>query len=213
MRKIKGIFVEWKRAAVFLAVVLVVSNGYWVWRMREQMKVTRVIDGDTFVIKTGERVRLIGLDAPEMGMCGSEEATKQLSDSVLNKIIKIDRETRDSWGRRLGMVYAGEINVNLELVKSGWARYDNFSDEKSVEMAAAGQLAEEQKLGIHNCKKDTACEILGNIDESSGKKYYHFPQCPSYSKVKIDGERGEKKFCTEEEAKRAGFILTPDCLR
>ena len=213
MRKIKGIFVEWKGAAVFLAVVLVMSNGDWVWRMREQMRVTRVIDGDTFVIKTGERVRLIGLDAPETGMCGSEEATKQLSDSVLNKIIKIDRGTRDSWGRRLGVVYAGEINVNLELVKSGWVRYDNFSDEKSAEMAAAWQLAEEQKLGIHNCKKDTACGILGNIDESSGKKYYHLPQCPSYSRVKIDGERGEKKFCTEEEAKRAGFILTPDCLR
>lgn len=198
---------DWRLVVAGMAAALVVSNGYWIWRMREQMRVIRVIDGDTFVIKTGERVRLIGLDAPEMGTCGSDEATKSLSDLVFNKIIKIDREGRDSWGRRLGMVYAGGVNVNLEMVKSGWARYDSFSDIKSAEMEKAGQEAEDR-----GCD-EKECGILGNIDESSGKKYYHLPVCPTYSRVKIDLTRGEKKFCTEGEAKRAGFTLAPDCLR
>lgn len=213
MKKNKGFFVDWRWVVVALAVVLVASNVYWTWKSREQMRVVRVIDGDTFVIKNGERVRLIGLDAPEVGMCGSDEATKLLSSLVLKKVIKIDRGTRDGWGRKLGMVNAGGINVNLEMVKSGWARYDNFSDEKSEEMATAGRLADEQKLGIYSCQKDSECGILGNIDESSGKKYYHLPGCPTYSRVKIDLERGEKKFCTEGEAKKAGFILAPDCTK
>ncbi|TSC85765.1 MAG: nuclease [Microgenomates group bacterium Gr01-1014_16] len=208
----KGVFV-WGWVVAVLTVVLIASNGYWVWRGRERMRVTRVIDGDTFVIKTGERVRLIGLDAPETGSCGSGEATKQLSGLILNRIIKIDRGTRDGWGRRLGIVTADGVDVNLEMVKSGWARYDSFSDEKSAEMAEAGRAAEDQKLGIYLCEKETACGILGNIDESSGKKYYHVPGCPSYGRVKIDIERGEKKFCTESEAKRSGFILAPDCVR
>ena len=213
--KTKGIFIDWKWILAGLVTVLIGSNGYWLWRTGEQMRVIRVIDGDTFVIKAGNRVRLIGLDAPELGSCGSDEATKQLSDLVLNKIIKIDRETRDSWGRRLGIVYTGGTNVNFEIVKSGWARYDSFSDEKSPEMQVAGVKAEENKLGIYSrvCDKNETCGILGNIDESSGKKYYHLPQCPTYSRVKIDAKRGEKKFCSEGEAKKAGFILAPDCLR
>jgi len=195
--------------------LLVGSNGYWVWKTGEQMRVVRVIDGDTFVIKTGDRVRLIGLDAPEVGSCGSDKATKRLSDMVLNKVIKIDRETRDSWGRRLGVVMVGGVDVNLEMVRSGWARYDSFSDIKSAEMEKAGEEAQEHKLGIFNgeCDEQTTCGVLGNIDESSGKKYYHLFGCPTYSRVKIDTERGERKFCTEGEAKRAGFILAPDCLR
>lgn len=177
------------------------------------MRVVRVIDGDTFVIQTGERVRLIGLDAPETGVCGSVEATKRLGDLVMNRIVKIDREDRDSWGRRLGIVTTTGVNVNLEMVKSGWARYDSFSDEKSEELRQAGEKASGQKLGIYGslCDKQNTCGILGNIDESSGKKYYHLPQCPAYSRVKISPERGEKKFCTESEAKKAGFVLSPDC--
>lgn len=204
---LRGVWVDWKWILGGLAVLLIGSNGYWVWRQVEQMRVVRVIDGDTFVIKTGDRVRLIGLDAPEVGSCGSDEATKILSGLILNRIIKIDRETRDSWGRRLGMVYAEGVNVNLEMVRSGWARYDSFSDIKSAEMDKAGQEAEDR-----DCD-EKECGILGNIDESSGKKYYHLPGCPTYSRVKIDIERGEKKFCTEGEAKSAGFSLAPDCLR
>lgn len=212
---LKGIWVDWKWILAGLAVLLVGSNGYWFWRAGEQMRVVRVIDGDTFVIKTGERVRLIGLDAPEAGVCGSDEATERLSDLVAGRTIKIDREDRDTWGRRLGMVDADGVNVNMKMVESGWARYDSFSDEKSEEMKQAGEVAQEQRLGIFSglCNRQETCGILGNIDESSGKKYYHLPQCPAYSRVRIDVDRGEEKFCTEGEAKRAGFVLSPDCVR
>lgn len=211
----KGVWVDWKVLVIGLVLLLAGSNGYWMWKNSEQMRVVRVIDGDTFVIRTGERVRLLGLDAPEPSLCGSEEATKRLSDMVTGKVIKIKGDARDSWGRRLGMVTVGNTNVNLEMVKSGWARYDNFTDEKSQELAEAGELAEEQKLGVYGsaCDKQASCGILGNIDESSGKKYYHIPGCPTFSRVKIDSDRGEKVFCTEGEARSAGFSLAPDCMR
>src|SRR3989344_499779 len=209
----KGVWADWKIILVALVTLLIGSNGYWVRKEREEMRVTRVIDGDTFVIKAGERVRLIGLDAPEAGGCLGEEAKNKLAELVENKIVKIDRGVRYSFGRRLGVVYSGDINVNLEVVRSGLARYDSFSDEKSPELELAGRAAEETGLGIYSgaCDKNTTCVILGNIDESSGKKYYHVPGCPTYSRVRIDTERGEKKFCSEGEAKAQGFVLAPDC--
>ena len=178
------------------------------------MRVIRVIDGDTFVIKTGDRVRLVGLDAPETGKCGAEEAKEQLTKLLSDEVIKIEEEKRDVWGRRLGIVNIGNLNVNLEMVKSGWARYDSFSDIKNGEMKLAGEQAENNKLGIYgiSCADEEKCVILGNIDESTGRKYYHLPECPSYSRVIISPERGEQIFCSESEALKAGFVPSPDCV-
>ena len=71
-------------------------------------------------------------------------------------------------------------------------------------------------MGIYNdvcLEKKDKCVILGNIDQSTGKKYYHLPNCYSYGKVKITSSRGEKVFCSEKEAEDEGFNLAPDCVR
>ncbi len=198
---------------VGLAVGLVITNCYWMWKWREQMRVIRVIDGDTFVIRTGERVRLAGLDAPEIGSCYADESKSVLENMIGGKVIKIEGIKRDSWGRRLGFIWVGKTNINFEMVKIGAARYDNFSDEKSAQMENAGSKAEADKAGLFgvDCEGKKDCVVLGNIDESSGKKYYHVPGCPTYARVKIDKARGEKIFCFESEAEEAGFILAPDC--
>lgn len=211
----KGIVVKWKWITLLLLVSIFLTNGYWIWRWRERLRVVRVIDGDTLVIKAGDRVRLAGLDAPEIGKCGSKEATRILSSFISGKIIKIDSEDRDNWGRRLGIIYTEGINVNLELVKSGWARADSFEGKTIPELIEAGKTAEEKSLGIFGaaCNNQQTCSILGNIDQSTGKKYYHLPECSSYSKVKIDIKRGERVFCSEDQAKKAGFLLVPDCVR
>lgn len=207
---------KWKaglQLMVGLAIGLIIASGYWGWRWREQLRVIRVIDGDTLVIKTGERVRLIGLDAPETGKCYAEEATAALAEMTEGKVIAILGTHRDSWGRRLGQIFVGKTNVNLELIRMGAVRYDSFADEKSAQMEALGRQAETDKRGLFGpqCENETPCGILGNIDQSSGKKYYHVPGCPTYPRVKIDPERGEKVFCTEKEAEKGGFVLAPDC--
>src|SRR5690606_4731806 len=48
------------------------------------------------------------------------------------------------------------------------------------------------------------CLIKGNIS-SSGEKIYHPPDSPWYSRTKIDTTKGERWFCSEEEAGRAGW--------
>jgi len=57
--------------------------------------VAHVIDGDTIVLTTGERVRLIGVDAPEIGTCGADEAAAFVRDRVLNRTVWLSSSGAD----------------------------------------------------------------------------------------------------------------------
>lgn len=56
----------------------------------------------------------------------------------------------------------------------------------------------------------TKCNIKGNIS-SSGEKIYHYPSCASYTRTKIDESKGERWFCTSEEARTAGWREALNC--
>ena len=64
-------------------------------------KVTRVIDGDTIELYCGERVRFIGLDAPEIGEPGAAEATLFVKEHTYGQIVWLepDGNDRDRFGR------------------------------------------------------------------------------------------------------------------
>lgn len=89
----------------------------------EIAKVERVIDGDTIVIAGGERVRYIGIDAPEAGEPFHDEAKEFNERLVAGKLVKLEKDIsdRDSYGRLLRYVYVDGIFVNGELVKNGYA--------------------------------------------------------------------------------------------
>ena len=57
---------------------------------------------------------------------------------------------------------------------------------------------------------DAACTIKGNISAKK-EKIYHVEGCGSYAKTKIDESAGERWFCTEEDAKAAGWRKAGNC--
>lgn len=85
--------------------------------------VTFVVDGDTVEIESGERVRLIGIDAPERGDSYYSESKVQLEKLVLNKQVRLEKDVSqaDRYGRLLRYVFVGDLFVNLEMVKKGYA--------------------------------------------------------------------------------------------
>jgi endonuclease YncB( thermonuclease family) len=96
----------------------------------EAHTVTRVIDGDTFQLSDGKRVRLIGVDTPERGCPGFLEAKKNLEDLVLTKrivLVSDGKQESDRYGRLLRYAEAGSRDVGLEQIKDGLAdaRYDS----------------------------------------------------------------------------------------
>ena len=55
-------------------------------------KVTRVIDGDTFITNKGDRVRLIGIDAPELPSLRGIESKMYLHEMIDNKVVILERD-------------------------------------------------------------------------------------------------------------------------
>jgi endonuclease YncB( thermonuclease family) len=95
--------------------------------------VTRVIDGDTIELETGEKVRYIGINTPEIHhpakpiQCFGEEAALRNSELVLNKKVRLvkDISETDRYKRLLRYVYLEDGTfVNLQLVKEGFAYVD-----------------------------------------------------------------------------------------
>jgi len=104
-------------------------------------KVTRVIDGDTIEIETGQKVRYIGIDTPELHspkkevQCFAQEAFLKNKELVEGKVIKLEKDVSetDKYGRLLRYVYLQEKNsstaaifVNNYLVDNGYAYAASF---------------------------------------------------------------------------------------
>ena len=71
-----------KKLFLFLLFVPMVSFG-------QEFKVVRVIDGDTFVIEGGERVRMIGINAPELKNPFGVESKTHLKKLIENKYVNL----------------------------------------------------------------------------------------------------------------------------
>ena len=100
----------------------------------EKGTVARVIDGDTFVLEDGERVRLIGIDTPEKGERCFEEAKNRLQELVLGKDVLLhkDKSNRDKYGRLVRFAYVDGFFVNLVLLEEGFAFAFEFEPDTSM---------------------------------------------------------------------------------
>jgi micrococcal nuclease len=129
----------------------------------ELYEVIRVIDGDTIVVQKEEqqyKVRMIGIDTPEsvhpskpVEYFGIEAANK-LKELIEEKnvILKLD-ETQDDidrYGRLLRYVYLDNIDINLEMIKQGYAFEYTYRVpyEKQEEYKQAENFAKENELGL-----------------------------------------------------------------
>ncbi|MEE9558029.1 MAG: thermonuclease family protein [Candidatus Brocadiales bacterium] len=85
---------------------------------------TRVIDGDTIELSTGERVRYIGMDTEEPGSKLGEAIAQFNKKMVEGKVIRLefDKELRDRYGRLLAYVYADDVFINALMVRWGLAK-------------------------------------------------------------------------------------------
>ncbi len=100
-------------------------------------KVVKVTDGDTLeVMHNGraEKVRLAGIDCPENGQPYGQAARRFALELVAQKIVRIEVETTDRYGRTVGEVFLNNgTSLNRELVRNGHAWwYRRYSSETSL---------------------------------------------------------------------------------
>jgi len=114
--------------------------------------VARIIDGDTIEIEDGVKVRYIGIDTPEIGEPYYLEATEANRQLVGGKKIRLekDAEDNDQYGRLLRYVWVGEIMVNAELVRLGYAYSYSYPPNLKYQahFLQLEKEAREQKRGL-----------------------------------------------------------------
>ena len=86
--------------------------------MSRKEKVTKVIDGDTFMTDRRKNpVRLANVDTPEKRQPGYQKAKKELEKLVLGQEVSIDTVARDKYSRSVAKVKIGTRSVNKAMEK------------------------------------------------------------------------------------------------
>ena len=120
-------------------------------------KVEEVIDGDTIILSDGERIRFLGINTPEEGMYFYSEARDVLKIMILEKEVRLEKDISDydQYGRKLRYVYHGDIFVNLEMIKRGFANIFTYPpDVKYTEQfLEAERYARGNDLGLWESSK------------------------------------------------------------
>lgn len=189
-----------------------------------------VVDGDTIEIRR-ERIRLFGIDAPEGQQrchinekpwrCGQHSAFA-LANLIGRAWVRCVEKDRDRYGRIVAVCFLGQKDINAWMVEQGWAvAYRHFAkDYIGHERRAAaskrglwqGQFVAPwdwrrgKRLAATGKTKKAKkpCLIKGNISRS-GERIYHVPGGQYYSRTRINTSKGERWFCTEGEARAAGW--------
>lgn len=153
--------------------------------------IKHVYDGDTVVLTSGEKVRYLGIDAPEIGHNGQKSEFMALESknynlqTVRNRHVRLefDEERKDRYGRLLAYVFLdnGEM-VNALMVKKGLAFVlTNKPNMKFLPFLLDCQRkAMSEKAGIWGkAPEEKEAYYLGNRDSHR----FHRPGCPLGKKI------------------------------
>jgi endonuclease YncB( thermonuclease family) len=100
-------------------------------------QVVGITDGDTLTLLTPERrevkIRLAEIDTPESWQPYGTRARQALSDLAFRRNVRVEVQDTDRYGRTVGRIYAGRVNVNAEMVRRGaaWV-YRRYSRDPSL---------------------------------------------------------------------------------
>ena len=111
-------------------------------------RVTEVIDGDTFKTGRGNTVRLSGINAPEIHDPGGDIAKHMLAHMVMGENVRLERDItdQDDYGRLLRYVFVGDVFVNAEMVRMGYAELRFYSPDTHY----LDDMRELEKIAIRN---------------------------------------------------------------
>ena len=195
----------------------------------------RVIDGDTLAVsgehirfdgidapETRQTCSRDGRKWP----CG-RQATQAMRNLIGRNTVTCQVSRRDRYGRAIGACFAAGRDLQQQLVRQGLAlAYRRYStryvpEEEAARKEGIGlwsgsfvepwrwrkQTREERhtvrRRGAPAPSNSASCRIKGNISASG--RIYHVPGGAYYQQTRIDTTRGERWFCSEAEARAAGW--------
>ncbi len=200
--------------------------------------VAGVTDGDTIKVRIGgttERIRVIGIDTPELNPreCFAQQASSRMQSLVQSTSVRLTADPtqadRDRYGRLLRHVWLADgRSVAQLLITGGYGVEYTYAKPYAGQAAyrSAQSSAKAKHLGIWSSgcavplvkppvvakppvvKPPTAKPTSCDIKGNisrSGEKIYHVPGDRYYDATKISESKGERWFCSESDAVNAGW--------
>ena len=143
------------------------------------IRVDSIIDGDTIKLTSGQSVRLLQIDTPEMrgSECYSLESSQALAKLLAKKgTLKLTTDSSldqvDRYGRLLRYLFIGKSNINLKMVEIGAATpyfYQNKLGKYSKKLLSAAQTAQAKKLGLWAACPSTKLDPYSALSTGSYK--------------------------------------------
>lgn len=112
-------------------------------------RVVSVADGDTIMLldsaDSQHRIRLEGIDAPELHQAFGNQSKQSLSEMIFEKDVMVSYQKIDQYGRIVGKVMLDGKDINLEQVKAGMAwHYKFYEHEQTADDRDAYAKAEDE---------------------------------------------------------------------
>lgn len=182
--------------------------------------VSRVIDGDTFELSNGDRIRLADIDAPESDELGYSTSTNALSSWILGETVYLDVSVSlDPYGRYVCVVYiehnSGYTNINNALVVGGYADLDDYPNEfDPSEWGTPGTLSTSSAEYItsssssSSSSSSTSTSSTGIYVGSKNSNKYHLPSCYWAQQINPSNEIW---FTSKADAAAHGYVPCKVC--
>lgn len=143
------VFLLWAAASAFAAGPVLLG------------KVTKTIDGDSVILQQNGRnheIRLWGVDCPEYDQPYGAAAGKLTRRLVGNGSVRVEVKSNDSYGRVVGVLSRGTVNVNEELIRQGaaWVYSQYCREAICGEWRELETAARSQHLGLWHERRPTA---------------------------------------------------------
>ncbi|MFH1588547.1 MAG: thermonuclease family protein [Candidatus Diapherotrites archaeon] len=140
--------------------------------------VSRVIDGDTIELAGGDKVRLLGINTPESNEVYYSEAKERAIDLMEKKTCELifGDEKTDKYGRLLAFVECDKLNVNLQIVREGFATvYLSAQDDLFFnELNSEQEFAERNEKGLWEKSEWIGSECVELIELNEFDEYVKF---------------------------------------
>ena len=142
---------RWAFGWVCMGLLAIITSAAWGQPVLANGRVVGVHDGDSITVLTAGnqrlKVRLEGIDAPELGQPFGQASKQALSALVFGKAVTLSISGLDRYQRTLAVVWAGGLNCNVQMVRLGLAwRYD-LSLKDPMLLAAQG-MAQFERRGL-----------------------------------------------------------------
>lgn len=164
-----------------------------------------VVDGDTIDVDGVGRIRFVGVNTPEKGQADYQEAKDFVKSLCLGKTVGLDIDNakhNDKYGRVLAVVYAGDTNVNAELLKRGYAEVMYIPPSEFDPYSWAGTT--NPSVSKSTSSNTNAGYYIGNRNSMK----FHKPSCSSVKKM---SEKNKVRLNSRQDAINGGYSPCGSC--